>query len=153
MRSVATGMNRAFARAIARGDAAAAAAFYAEDARLLPPDGEALVGRAAAERFWRTGIEAGVRSCELETLELEAHDGTAYEIGRYTLEIDGTGDEAVIDRGKYVIVHKQQRDRSWKWAVDIFNSDEARSPSPSRRIPAQPPLSERRSQCANSSRS
>jgi ketosteroid isomerase-like protein len=115
--------NDAFADAIARGDATAAAAVYADDAKLLPPGSDALAGRPAAERFWRRRIQAAVCGLELETLDLEQHGDTAYEIGHYLLASAVTDTEATVDRGKYVVIHKRQQDGSWKWAVNIFNSN------------------------------
>jgi ketosteroid isomerase-like protein len=123
MGSIAAANNDGFADAIARGDAAAAAAVYSDDARLLPPGSEALRGRCAAERFWRDGIEAGLCGIELETLGLEQHEGSAYEVGRYVLAFAPTTAEPRIDRGKYVVIHKRQPDGTWRWAIDIFNSD------------------------------
>lgn len=123
MQELVKATNDAFADAIARGDATTAAAVYAEDARLLAPGNEPLVGRTAAERFWRTGIDAGLCGLELETLELETHGDTAVEVGRYLRASALADGEATIDHGKYVLIHKRQADGSWKWAVDIFNSN------------------------------
>jgi ketosteroid isomerase-like protein len=115
--------NRRFAAALAAGDAAGAASVYTDDAALLPPNAEALRGKPAIECFWQGGIAAGISSAQLETLELEETTGRAYEIGRYTLRIEQDGCEPESDVGKYVVVHKRQPDGSWRWAVDIFNSD------------------------------
>jgi ketosteroid isomerase-like protein len=123
VRGLVKATNDAFADAIARGDAAAAAAVYAEDARLLPPGAEPLAGRTAAERFWRGEIDAGVCGLELETLELEQRGDTAIEVGRYVLASARPRAEATTDRGKYVVIHKRQADGSWKWGIDIFNSN------------------------------
>jgi uncharacterized protein (TIGR02246 family) len=118
------GATRArFLAALQRGDAEAAAAVYAEDARLLPPSAELMEGRAAIEAFWRAGLEAGISRVELETLELERQDGLAYEIGRYALRLDPEDGVVVVDRGKYVLVHARQEDGSWRWAVEMFNPD------------------------------
>ncbi len=115
--------NRRFADALVRGDAADVAAVYAPDARLLAPGAEPIQGREAIEAFWKGGVEMGIKGVELETLELEQQDGVAYEIGRYRLRIEPDGAEGMTDVGKFVVVHKRQLDGSWKWAVDIFNSD------------------------------
>jgi ketosteroid isomerase-like protein len=129
MRGIVRATNDAFADAIARGDATAAAAVYAEDARLLPPGVPSVLGRAAAECFWGSVIDAGVCGVEFEALELEQHDDTAYEIGGYVLASAPVGAEPTIERGKYVVIHKRQADGSWKWAVDIFNSNASADPA------------------------
>ena len=124
--------NARFAAALAHADAVEACSVYAEGATLLPPGGEAISGRAAIEGFWRGGIEVGVRSLHLETLVLEEAGGLGYEIGRYRLLLAANGVGARSDVGKYVVVHKRQRDGSWKRAVDIFNSDVPYEASPAR---------------------
>jgi signal transduction histidine kinase len=113
--------NRRFSAAVVRGDARAMASAYADDAELLPPNAEALRGRDDIERFWRGGIEMGIRSVELETLELRQADGFAFEVGRYTLRIEQDGGEPVTDVGKYVIVHRRGPDGTWRRAVEMFN--------------------------------
>jgi uncharacterized protein (TIGR02246 family) len=115
--------SAAFVAALNEGDAKAACAVYADDARLLAPSAELMHGREAIEAFWRAGLEAGVAEVELETLELERHDGMAYEIGRYALWLRPLNDAAVVDRGRYVLVHERQQDGSWRRAVEMFNPD------------------------------
>lgn len=115
--------SAAFVVGLKSGDAQAAASVYAEDARLLAPSAELLHGRDAIEAFWRAGVDAGVVDVEQETLELELHDGFAYEIGRYALRLEPAGAAIVVDRGRYVLVHERQADGSWRRAVEMFNPD------------------------------
>jgi ketosteroid isomerase-like protein len=113
----------AFVAALQGGDAGAAAAVYADTARLLAPSAELIRGRSAIEAFWRTGLEAGIVGVELEALELERNDDVAYELGRYALRLEPLDGGAVVDRGKYALVHERQADGSWKRAVETFNPD------------------------------
>lgn len=113
----------AFAEALGRGDAEAAAALYASDARLVPPASELVEGREAIEAFWRAGIEIGVSEAEFESIDLRRHDGLAYEIGRYSLEVHAGEGEFVVDRGTYLLVHERQPDGTWFRAAEIFNAD------------------------------
>jgi uncharacterized protein (TIGR02246 family) len=117
------GTRAAFVTSLRRGDAAAAAAVYADDAKLVAPSAELIEGRDAIERFWRAGLDAGISEIELETLDVERQDGLAYEIGRYMLHLDSADGGAVVDRGKYVLVHERQEDGCWRWAVEMFNPD------------------------------
>jgi ketosteroid isomerase-like protein len=96
---------------------------YAEAARLLPPSAELMEGREAIEAFWKAGLEVGISDVELETLEFHRQNGLAYEIGRYALRLQPAEDGAIVERGKYVLVHERQRDGSWRWAVEMFNPD------------------------------
>ena len=116
--------NRAsFVAALAGGDAKAAAAVYAANARLLAPSAELLRGSEAIEAFWRAGLEAGIRSAELEAVELDRRESLAYEIGRYALRLEPAEGGTVVDRGNYLLVHERQGDGSWRWAVEMFNPD------------------------------
>lgn len=114
-----------------RGDAAALANLYAEDAMLLPPDHEPIRGREAIGAFWRQGTDEGL---EVTNLAVEVDGGVGYMVGRYHLPAT---DEEPADSGKYVMCLKRQRDGSWKLTADIWNrSDDAddgddEAPSPS----------------------
>ena len=113
----------AFVAALAVGDAKAASGVYAEKAVLLPPSAELLRGRAAIEAFWRAGLDAGLTEVALETLELAPREWLAYEIGCYALQLTPRDGKPVSDRGKYLLVHEQQADGAWQWAVEMFNPD------------------------------
>src|SRR5688500_13468482 len=54
--------------AIQRGDARAAAGFFAEDAVLLPPDGRVLRGRAAIEAYWAAGAGSVISDVHTRTV-------------------------------------------------------------------------------------
>jgi uncharacterized protein (TIGR02246 family) len=113
----------ALAEALARGDAAAAAALYADDGTLLTPAAELIRGRGQIEAYWREGIAFGLRSVELHAIELQVVGGVAIEIGRYTLGLDVDGGTPVADAGKYLVLHRRQADGSWRRTVDVFNPD------------------------------
>jgi uncharacterized protein (TIGR02246 family) len=113
----------AFVAALHDGNATAAAAVYADDATLLPPAAELLRGREAIRSFWSAGVEAGISEVELVALELERDGGFAYEIGRYALRLQPADGDAVVDRGKYLLVHARQADGTWRRAVEMFSPD------------------------------
>jgi uncharacterized protein (TIGR02246 family) len=113
--------NRRFANAATRGDAKAMAAVYTEDAVFLPLNAKTFSGQAAIERFWHDGIRMGIRGLEVATLQLEHERVFAYEIGRYTLRFEPEGEASVVDLATHVVVHRRQRDGSWRRAVEIFN--------------------------------
>lgn len=112
----------AFVTALKDGNAAAAAAAYAENARMLAPATDLLEGREAIGAFWRAGVEAGVVNVELDVIELAAAE-VAYEIGRYALSLRPADGAAVVDRGKYLLIHVRQADGLWRRAVEMFGPD------------------------------
>lgn len=109
----------ALGEALARGDARAAAALYAADGKLLSPAAELFAGRRDIEGYWRAGIALGLTGLEVDGVEVEATDGLAVETGRYAL----SGGAIVLDRGKYLVLHRRQADGTWRRAVDVFNPD------------------------------
>jgi uncharacterized protein (TIGR02246 family) len=104
------------------GDWAAVAALYAEDARLMPPNAEAVQGRAAIQAFW----EAFPLTTDIDITseEVDGRGDLAFDRGSYSVGImpEGTS-EPITDRGKYVVVARRQADGSWLMAIDIFNSN------------------------------
>ncbi len=114
-------VNEKFIAALNRGDAAAIAALYTEDAILLPPNSGMLEGKEAAQAFWQGGLDMGIKEGELETASVEAQGDTAYEIGKYKLTIEPPGGPTIKDEGKYLVVWKRQGG-SWKLHADIWNT-------------------------------
>ena len=137
--------RRSFMAALRRGDALAAASAYTDDARLLAPSAELLAGRASIARFWQAGIDAGVDSIELHALDLEVQPGgdTALEIGRYVLRLTSPSGEAVVDRGRYLLVYRREVDGAWRRAAETFNpGDVPARPDAATPAPAEPTLVE-----------
>jgi uncharacterized protein (TIGR02246 family) len=114
----------AFAAALRSGDAAAAAATYADDATLLAPDADVVHGRTAIERFWRTGVETGIEHVELDVIEIQKRGEVAVEVGHYALFIAPEGGGPIVDRGRYLIVHQVEPDGHWRRAAEMFSPDQ-----------------------------
>ena len=111
--------NAQFMAAVSQGDAAGVAACYTEDAQFMPPNGEIVRGREAIQEAMQGLIDAGIKGILLETVEVEGHGDTAYEVGKGTL----TGeDEQTIDVAKYIVIWKKVGN-AWKLHRDIFNSN------------------------------
>jgi len=112
-------VNENFMATRNRGDAAGLANFYTENGQLLPTGSDFVTGKAAIQAFLQEGMDRGiVKTVRLEIVEAEGHGDTAIEIGKYTSS-GGAGN--VIDRGKYVVIWKQE-DGQWKLHRDIWNS-------------------------------
>jgi uncharacterized protein (TIGR02246 family) len=101
------------------GDADALTELYAEDAVLLPPDHEPVLGREAIGEFWQQGTDTGL---EVSTLRLEVDGNVAYLVGRYHLP---PTQQEEADSGQYVLCLKRQTDGTWKLTADIWNGSGA----------------------------
>jgi uncharacterized protein (TIGR02246 family) len=113
-------LNDAWTAAFNKGDAAAVAALYTEDAYVLPPGSAMVKGRAAIEAFWRQAAQQ-MTDAKLTTLDvLPLGRSAAREIGTVTLKTKSQPPQEVV--GKYVVVWRKVG-RDWKLATDIWNTD------------------------------
>ena len=113
--------NATFGEYIGKGDAAALASLYTEKAYLLPPNSPMVKGRQDIEGFWGVIFGAGLKEAVLTTVELDGEGDTVTELGEYKLKIQPEGQEAVEDKGKYIVQWKKTPD-GWRLHWDIFNS-------------------------------
>ncbi len=113
---------REFEGAFNRGDLAALAALYTEDATLLPPDSGTITGRAEIQRFWQGVRDSGARQAALRTQHVEGNGDMAAEVGAADLTVEAEGGQSSTVPVKYVVVWKRQAGGRWQLAVDIWNS-------------------------------
>jgi uncharacterized protein (TIGR02246 family) len=113
-------LNDVWTVAFNKGDAAAVAALYTEDAYVLPPGSAMVKGRAAIEGFWRQAAQQ-MGDAKLTTVDvLPLGRSAAREIGTVTLKTKSQPPQEVV--GKYVVVWRKVG-RDWKLATDIWNTD------------------------------
>ncbi len=114
-----TAANQQVMDAVARGDGAAVAALYTQDAWLMAPNSSAITGRAGITAYWQGGIAAGIKGITLKTSEVQGHGDTAHEVGEYQLTAAGG---LQIDHGKYIVLWKKV-DGQWRLHRDIWNTN------------------------------
>ena len=117
-----------FAAAFNAKDAAKAAAFYADDAVLMPPNQPMIRGRSSIESYYQRGFAQDVTNLRLTPMESAVAVAQAFEAGTSSLLLrNGSStfprSAPVSDHGKYVVIYKRVGGH-WKIAYDIFNSDE-----------------------------
>ena len=110
--------NESFMAAFNQGDAAALADLYTENGQLLPAGSDFITGKEAIQNFWQGAMDMGIKSAKLEIIEVEGHGDTAIEESKYTLRGESGN---VLDRGKYIVIWKQQAGQ-WKLHRDIWTS-------------------------------
>jgi uncharacterized protein (TIGR02246 family) len=111
----------AFEQALRAGDVSSMAGLYASDAMLVVPMTDVVHGRAAIERFWRTGIDSGVESAELTPIDVHSLGDVALEVGRYVIRMASDGG-SVIDRGRYFVVHRAT-EGGWQRVAEMLSPE------------------------------
>jgi len=110
--------NAAFAAAAAKGDAAAVAALYTEDAMLMPAAESNISGKAAILKYWQGALSHGVGGVKFNTLEVYGRGATATEVGEYLIS-DKNGKQ--LDRGKYIVIWRRTEGK-WKLHRDMYST-------------------------------
>ena len=111
--------NAKFMAAAKQGDARSAAANYAEEAWLLPPNAPMVRGKAEIEAFWAARFER-IASVVLTTVDvIGLGDHGAREVGT-SLVMLKDGSEPVS--GKYMVVWRQC-DGDWLLKADMMNAN------------------------------
>ncbi len=114
----------------AKADSAAAAAsagdvttwsnMYADDAVMLAPNSEPVVGRAAiAEVIKSFPPLSGVKFAQVT---LEGNGDLAWVQGTYEMTMTPPGGAAIFDRGKFIEIWRKGADGKWMIIRDIYNT-------------------------------
>jgi ketosteroid isomerase-like protein len=85
---------------------------------MLRPGHEPIRDSAGIQAFWDEVMTAGIKSVQLETMEVESGDDEAHELGRYTLR---GADGQALDQGKYVVLWRREAD-GWKLHWDSIRT-------------------------------
>jgi len=111
-------MNAKWIELFNKGDFAAIASLYTEDATAFPPGSPMAKGRAAIEAMWKNMAEQ-VSDPKITTLDVKSlGPSAAREIGTFTLKSKGASPRELT--GKYLVVWEKVGS-DWKLAADIWN--------------------------------
>jgi ketosteroid isomerase-like protein len=108
-----------FVASLIAGDAAALSMHYAEDAVLLPPGRDPVVGRAAIREFFASFPP--VISLEPTVEEIDGSTDIAFVRGSSRVTMSGEDGGTEREVLKFVEIHRKQADGSWLMTVDIWN--------------------------------
>lgn len=113
--------NAKFSEHVRRGDARALASLYTDKARMMPPNNPTVLGRENIEGLWRAMLGSGLKEAVLTTVGVDGSGDTVTEMGEYMLKLQPEGQEAVEDKGKYIVLWKRTPE-GWRLHWDIFNT-------------------------------
>lgn len=116
-------LNAESIAAFNRGDIAACAGFYEDDATMLLPDRPPLHGRAAIADCLRGFAAAGMTLMPVTPVTVVAGSDIGCCAGLYSFATRGGGKG--MRAGKFVTVLRRQRDGTWKAVIDTFFADSA----------------------------
>lgn len=118
--------SRDWARIAASGDLERILSFWSDDAIVMPPGQQTVVGRAAILEFLRQSSGLPGFSItwepELASVAREGDVGYMVERTRVTLTDDATG-AARVQFGKAVTVWRKDSKGAWKCVVDTWNEN------------------------------
>ena len=110
--------NEEWMAAFNKGDAAAVAALYSEDAYILPNGAAMAKGRRAIEAYFKNSVQQ-LGDAKLRTVDLQSlGPGSAREVGTFNFKTKGDSPQEVV--GKYVAVWRKMGGQ-WKLITDIWN--------------------------------
>lgn len=109
--------SKGFAEVLGQGQAAKIADMYADDARVMPPNGALVRERAKIQQFWKGFIDSGAK-LSLNTTDVEAQGNAAIEVGTFEL----VSPDGKRESGKFIVVWRRYK-KDWKIAYDIWNSN------------------------------
>ena len=120
-----TATDSAFRASVNSGNAAAVAGVYSNDASLLPPNLPVQRGRTAIKGFWGGLLDAYTVTFEITPDVIEGRGDLAYNMGHYRFAAvpKSKSQPGIADEGKFVEILRKQSDGSWKYVVDIYNSN------------------------------
>lgn len=112
-------------KAIDGKDAAAIAAFYAEDAILMPTAEPIIKGKAAITEEWKhiLAIPAFQNESKLGGVQVASAGDLAYTYGSYRSRLMGEDGKITMEPGKWLTIWKKQPDGGWRIVVDTYNTD------------------------------
>lgn len=125
-------VSAAVAAAANAHDVALIGKHYAEEAVLMPPNHEAVRGRAAIEEFWKGLFAKGLGEIFIASMGSGASGDLGYDAGSYHLSMTSPGASPVVDKGKYLTVLRRGKDGGWRITHDIWNSNPPAPPAPAK---------------------
>ncbi len=108
------------------------AAYFADDATLLPPNSPMLSSHDAIRKMFgdMLAMPGFLLTWQATKVEVAKSGDVGFSLGTFTMAMTGPDGKPAADHGKYATVWRKQADGNWKVIVDMFNSDTPAPPPP-----------------------
>jgi ketosteroid isomerase-like protein len=121
MRSIIEEKNNVFTEAHITGkkDSAVMVNYFTTDARIFPPNADAVIGLAAIAELTSLYMDYEISDFREETTSFYGNEEYLIDEGNYTMIY---GEESIVENGKYVNVWKKENGE-WKVYSNIWNAN------------------------------
>ena len=110
--------NREFGKAFASGDSATMVNNYTKDAKLFPPNSDAVISKDSIGAVVSEYLKFGIKEFKDETTALYGNEDNLIEEGKFFM---GDGKGNTMDKGKYICIWRKENG-IWKIYSDMFNT-------------------------------
>jgi ketosteroid isomerase-like protein len=112
-------LDNEWSKAANAGDVERVVSFYAEDARVYPPN-DKMVSGAGIKEAWAKMLADPKAKLTWNTTSAGVDRNTGFTAGTY--QVAGS-DGTLMEKGKYLCVWHKGKDGKWKAIHDMWNSD------------------------------
>ena len=110
-------LNAKWDKALNSGDAAAVAALYAEDGRVVTGDGTIKNGRAEIQELFQGFIDSGFHDHKIDMIDVKISGDIAFETAKWS----GVGGDKIIYGGHLVNIYERQEGGGLECRLHIWN--------------------------------
>jgi ketosteroid isomerase-like protein len=118
-------VDRDFDAATARQGLDGWVSYFAEDGIMMPTGSDMVVGAKAIREYESKAFAVPGFALRWEPVEAGVSGDLGYTYGLFKSARNGADGNQVFSYGKYVTIWRKQRDKSWRVALDIGNSNPA----------------------------
>jgi len=100
---------------------------HSQDAVIMPPNVDFMVGREAISKSLTDEISSGACDIKFVDREIRIFGNLAFNEGTYSLNIKSNDKIIDNDYGKYLVIWEKQSDGKWLMLKDIWNSNKPKN--------------------------
>ncbi len=125
MKKIIEEKNNQFTKAHITGDSAAMVNIYTQDAKVFPPNSDAVIGRPAIEVLTSQYLKFDIKEFREETTAFYGNEDYLIDEGNYIFIY---GKDNTVEKGKYLNVWRKE-DGDWKIFTNMWNTNMPATPT------------------------